>query len=101
MLAVSSRLAPVDWASLVVHLSACQGDVLSVALHGELLQISRKALEVLLVGKNSDSLCAEKIVVPHCEESHEHRQILVEWSGAEMLVHQVEAMQHGEEVRRA
>src|SRR5271156_1461592 len=101
MLAVSAGLAPVDWAGLIVDLSARQRDVLTVALHGELLEIGREAFQVLLVGKNAGSLGAEKIVVPNGEEAHEHGEILIEGRGAEMLIHLAEAVQHGEEVRGA
>ena len=38
---------------------AIQSDVLAVALHGELLQVGGKALEVLLVGQHRDGVGAE------------------------------------------
>src|SRR5580658_2745248 len=53
MLAVGSRLAPTNRAGLVVHVSAVERDVLAVALHCQLLQIRREALQVLLVGKHA------------------------------------------------
>src|SRR5580700_4087116 len=100
MLAVSSWLAPVDRPSLVGDLGAFERNVLPVALHRQLLQISRKPLEVLLVRKNPNGLSAEEIVVPKGDESHEHGQILIERSSAEMLVHLMKAIQHRAEVFR-
>src|SRR2546429_3476380 len=49
---------------------------LSVALHRQLLQISRKPLEVLLVRQHRNRLRAEEIGVPDAQKAHEHRQVL-------------------------
>ena len=38
--------------------------MLAVALHGQLLEVGREALEVLLVGQDGDGLRAEEVVVP-------------------------------------
>ena len=64
VLAVGSRLAPIDRAGIVVDLVAIERDVLAVALHRQLLQIGRKSLQVLLVGQHRNRLGAEEIVVP-------------------------------------
>ena len=64
MLAVGARLAPVDRAGLVVDALAIERHMLAVALHRELLQIRRKALEVLLVGQHGDGRRVEEIAVP-------------------------------------
>ena len=50
VLAVGAGFAPVDRAGLVVDVLTGERDVLAVALHRELLEVRRKALEVLLVG---------------------------------------------------
>ena len=101
MLAVGARLAPVDRAGVVVDACAVERDVLAVALHGELLQVGGKALEILLVGQHGDGLGAEEIVVPDREQTHQHRQVALERRGAEMLVHLVKAAEHGAEIVRA
>ncbi len=75
--------------------------MLAVALHGELLEIGRKALQILLVGQHGDGLGAEEVVVPEAEQAHQHRQVALERRGAEMLVHLVEAVEHGAEIVRA
>ena len=76
-------------------------DVLAVALHGQLLQVGRESLQVLLVRQHRDRLGAEEIVVPDAQQAHEHRQVALERRGAEMLVHLVEAVEHGAEILRA
>ena len=75
--------------------------MLAVALHRQLLQIGGKALQILLVGQHGDGLRAEEIVVPDGQQAHQHRQVLLEWRGAEVLVHLVEAGEHRAEIVRA
>ncbi len=101
VLAVGSRLAPIDGAGRVSDFRAVERDVFAVALHRQLLQIGWKSLQILLVGQHGDGLRAEEIVVPDAEQAHEHRQVALERRGAEMLVHLVEAVQHGSEIIRA
>jgi hypothetical protein len=91
VLAVGSGLAPVDRTSLVVHRRAGERHVLAVALHGQLLEISREALEVLVVGQHRDGLRAEEVVVPDAEQTHEHRQVTRERRASEMLASMVES----------
>src|SRR5262245_5514363 len=101
MLAVGARLSPKDRPGIVIDLYAIERDVLAVALHGELLEIRGKPLQVLFVGQHRDGLGAEEIVVPDADQTHQHRQIALEGRGAEMLVHFTEASQHGVEMVRA
>src|ERR1700722_16393154 len=61
MLAIGSRLTPVNGTGLVSHCGPFERDMLTIALHGQLLQICREAFEVLLVRENSGGLCAEEI----------------------------------------
>ena len=100
VLAVGARLAPVDRARVVVDPRAVEGDVLAVRLHGQLLEVGGEALQVLLVGQHGHRLRAEEVVVPDGEETHEHGQVALEGRGAEVLVHLVEAVEHGAEVVR-
>ena len=64
VLAVGARLAPVDRPGLVIDFGPVERDVLAVALHRQLLEVGREALQVLLVGQNGDGLRAEEIAVP-------------------------------------
>src|SRR5580704_6533561 len=68
MLAVGSRFAPKDRSGVVIDPRAFERDVLAVTLHGELLEIRRKPLQILFVGQYSDRLGAEEIVVPDADE---------------------------------
>ena len=64
VLTIGSRLAPVDGPGLVINFSSLDCDVFAIAFHRQLLEIGRKALEILLVGKDSNRLRTEQIVVP-------------------------------------
>ena len=74
--------------------------VFAVALHRELLQVGREAFEILFVRQHRDGLRAEEVVVPNRDQPHDHRQVLLERRGAEVLVHLVEPEQHLFEMRR-
>ena len=101
MLAVGSRLAPVDRPGLVLGRSPIHRHMLAVALHRQLLEVGGKALQVLLVGQHGDGLGAEEVGVPDGQQSHEHRQIALEGCGSEVLVHLVEPVEHAPELLRA
>src|SRR5664279_3575236 len=94
MLAVRSGLAPINRPGVAADLLAAQGHVLAVAFHRELLQIRRKALEILLVREHRDGLRAEEVVVPDRQQTHENREIVLERSAAEMVVDLVKAAEH-------
>jgi hypothetical protein len=55
----------------------------------------------LFVRQNRHRLRAEEVVVPDRQEAHQDRQVFFEGRGAEMLVHLVEAVQHGPKVLRS
>src|SRR5664279_169161 len=101
MLSVCTRLPPVDWSGLNNHLSPIQSDVLSIALHRQLLKIGRKAFQVLFIRKNSNSLRIKKIVIPDTKKCHENRQITLERSCTKMLIHLVKTIKHGTEIFRS
>src|SRR6185437_2958639 len=90
MLAVGAGFAPVDRASWAVDALTRQRDVLAVRFHRQLLQVGRKALEVLRVRQHSDSLCTEEIVVPDGQQAEQQRQVSLGGCVPEMLVHGVE-----------
>src|SRR5258705_13556997 len=75
MLAVGSRFAPINGTRIVAGFVPVESNVLAVALHRQLLQISRESLQVLLVGQHRDGLRAEEIVGPKGQEAHAHRQV--------------------------
>src|SRR5262249_42143102 len=100
MLTVGSRLPPIDGTGIAIDPLTIESYMFAVTFHRQLLQISRKALEILLIGQHRHGLCAEEVVVPDGQEAHEHWQIPLKGRGAEMFVHLMEAIQHGAEVIR-
>ena len=98
MLAIGTRLSPIDWAGLTDDLGPLKCDVLAIALHRQLLEISREALQVLIIRKDRHSLCIKKVVVPNTQKPHEYRQVAFERGSAEMLVHLVETVEHRPEI---
>ena len=100
MLPVGARLAPIDRPGLIADLQAVQTDLLAVALHGQLLKIGRESFEVLVIGQHGHCLSPEEGVVPDGQQPHEHRQVLIEGSGTEVLIHGPETGKHGPEVVR-
>ena len=98
MLAVGPRLAPVNGAGRIGNPAAVQRDRFAVTLHRQLLQICGEALEVLVIRQDGDRFRAEEVGVPDGQEPEQDRQIALERSGAEMLVHRVEAGEHRAEV---
>ena len=101
MLAVGSRLAPVDRAGLIRNFGTVEGNMFAIAFHYQLLQIGGESFQVLLIRQNRDGLCTEEIIVPDAKKGHEHRQVAFERSCAEVLVHLVEAIEHSAEIIRA
>src|SRR5207253_3594039 len=95
VLAICAWFAPIDRAGIVRDFVTVERDVFAVAFHRQLLQIGWKSFQVLLVRKNRDGLGAEEVVVPKRQESHEHRQVALKGGCAEVLVHLMEAVQHG------
>src|SRR5271157_2124575 len=97
VLSVGSRLAPIDGPGRVVNLGPLKRHVFAVALHRQLLQVGGKSLEVLLVRQDRNGFRAEEVIVPHCEETHQHRKVALEGRGAEMLIHFVKAAEQAAE----
>ena len=100
VLAVCSRFAPVNRTSRVSHRGPIERDMLAVALHRQLLEVGGEPFQVLFVRQNRYCLRSKKVVVPDAQQRHQDRQVALEWSGAEVLVHLVESSQHGAEVLR-
>src|SRR5213593_1767983 len=98
VLSVGPRFAPVDRTSIKGHLLPIEAHMFTVALHGQLLEICGKSLQILLVRKDSDRLGTEEVVVPNREKAHQHWQVSFEGSGAEVLVHLMETVEHRPEV---
>src|SRR5580704_19222198 len=100
MLAVGPWLAPVDCRCLAGHRLSVERNVLAIALHRQLLEVSWETLQVLLVRQDGLSLGAEEIVIPDRQKAHEHGKVFFEGSGAEVFVDLVEAAQHRAKIIR-
>src|SRR6185312_5018269 len=74
MLAVRSWFAPINRSGIAGDWFPIKCDVLSVALHRELLQICRKAFQILLVRQDGYGLRVEEVVIPNGKQPHNHRQ---------------------------
>ncbi len=101
MLAIGSRFAPTYWASLISDLCPGKSDLLAIAFHSQLLEIGWKSFQVLFVGKDCDSLCVEKIVIPDRQKPHQYRKVSIKRSRAKVFVHLVKTVKERMEVIRA
>jgi len=93
VLAVRPRFPPDNGAGAVVNFLAALGNALAVAFHVALLEVSREAREILVIGQDGLRLCAEEVVVPDAEQPHDNRNVLLEGGGAEVLVNFMRASQ--------
>ena len=101
VLTVGSRLTPDDWASLVVYRVAVTVNILTVGLHVALLEVSGKAVHVLVVRQNRFGFRTEEVVVPDADQRQQHRQVFLRRSGGEVLIHRMRAGQQLNEVVEA
>ena len=92
VLAVRTRFAPEDRASLVVHALGIAVNGLTVGFHVSLLEVSSEAMQILIVGEHGVARSAKEVVVPNADESEDNREVLVGRSGLEMLIHFVGAL---------
>src|SRR5262245_32099885 len=67
VLPVCARLAPINRAGIIGNFVSVERDMFAVAFHGQLLQIGRKSLEILLVRQDRDGLSTEEVVVPNSQ----------------------------------
>ena len=94
VLAVGAGFAPIDRPRGAIHFRAVERDPLAVALHRQLLEVRREAFQVLVVGQHRDRPRFEEVHVPDSEQAEQGGQILLERSGAVVLVHRVEPGEH-------
>src|SRR5262249_7848967 len=101
VLAIGSRLAEVDRASVTRYLGTVERNAFPEALHGQLLQVGWEAFQVLLIRQDRNRFGDEEVVVPDRQKAHEYRQVAFERSRTEVFVHLVATVQHGAEIIRA
>src|SRR5664279_3045245 len=87
MLAIGAWLSPYYWTSCIGHLIAIAVNVLSIAFHISLLEVSRKAMHILVIGQYRLRLCIKKVQVPKADQCHDHRNIFFKTIFPEMIVY--------------
>src|SRR5215469_13388023 len=75
MLTIGTGLAPDNRSGLIVDGVAFQIDVLTIALHIKLLQISAQTIEILVIRQNCHSFSTEEIIIPDTNQPKYHRQV--------------------------
>lgn len=90
MLAVSTRLTPDDWASLVIHRIAVTVNVFTVGFHVALLEVGRETVHILVIRQNRFGFGTEEVVVPDTDQRQQHRQVF-QPGGGEVFVHRMRA----------
>lgn len=98
VLGVGGGLTEEDGAGGVLDILAGAGDGLAVTLHGELLQVGRETVQVLVEGGHQVGLGTEKVAVPHAQQTTEDGNVLLQRSLTEVLVHGVSTGQELVEV---
>ncbi len=101
VLAVGARLAPEDLAGLGGDRGAVPTHGLAVGFHGELLQVGREAVQVLVVRQHGVGGGLEEVAVPHVQHAEQHDDVLLERSVRVVFVDLVEAVQELLEAGRA
>ena len=101
VLAVGAGLAPEDLAGLGGNGGAIPTHRLAVGLHGQLLQVGREAVQVLVVRQHGVRGNLEEVAVPDVEHAEQHHDVLLERGVGEVLVDLMEAVQELLETSRA
>ena len=66
---------------------------LAVALHVKLLQIRRQELQILVIRNHRIPVDIVIVIVPNPQQRHNHRNVLLQRRGTEMVVHRLGAAQ--------
>ena len=93
MLAVGARLAPEDFAGFGGDRGAVPTHGLAVGFHGQLLQVGREAVQVLVVRQHGVGCDLEEVAVPHVQHAEQHDHVLLERGVGEVFVDLMEAVQ--------
>ena len=89
VLGVGGGLAEQDGARGVLDVLAGAGDGFAVALHGELLQVGGEPVQVLVERRHEVRLGAKEVAVPDAQQATKDRDVLLQGSLSEVLVHGV------------
>ena len=87
MLGVGRRLAEKNRPCGVLDVIAGSSNGFAVGLHGQLLQIGREAVHVLIEWRDQVGLGTEEVGVPYAEQAADDGDVLLEGRLPEMFVH--------------
>ena len=86
MLSVGAGFTPNYRTGGIIHRISVTIGILSITFHIGLLQISRKAMQVLIVREYCFTLCTKKIGVPNTNQCHQYRNIFIKFFVPEMFI---------------
>ena len=98
VLAVDTGFAPNNRGSFVTDRFTVKGNLFAVALHIELLDKFRQAVEMLVVRRDNVAAAAVVVDVPNADKGKDNRQVALQRRVDEVLVHQMRAIEHFDEV---
>ena len=98
MLAVDTGFTPDNRAGFVFYRFAVHADLLAVRFHIQLLDKLGQAVQVLVVRGDDVAAAAEIVDVPNTDHRQQYRHILIQRRVVEVLIHQVGAVEHFDEV---
>ncbi|KAF4561606.1 Flagellar motor switch protein FliN (modular protein), partial [Pseudomonas sp. CES] len=85
MLAVAADATPDNRTGVGLHRGAVLQHALAVGLHVQLLQVLGDVAQVMVVRQDRVTLGAPEVAVPHAQQGQQHRHVLVERRGLEVL----------------
>ena len=98
VLAVDAGFAPDDGPGIRTDGCAVAGRLFAVAFHVELLDESGQVVQVLVVRGDDVAAAAEIVDVPNAYHAEQDGHVLFEGGVDEVLIHQVRAFEHCDEV---
>src|SRR5436190_14890518 len=87
MLSIGARLPKHYRSCGIFDVAAGSRDTLAIALHGELLKVGGKTMQILVKWRDQVSLRTEEVAIPNTQEASNDRNILLKWRLSEMSVH--------------
>ena len=94
MLNIRSRPAEQNRSRRIIDNFAVLVNKFAVALHIQLLQISRQITQILVIWHNRVALESEKVVIPNAQQRQNNRNIMFQIRLGKMAVHGEGAFQH-------
>ncbi len=91
VLCIGGRFTEEDGTGRVLDVVACSSDCLAIRLHGQLLQVGRESVHVLVERCNKVSLGAKEVRVPDTKQAANDWNVLMERGSPEMVVHGMSA----------